>query len=83
MQQHLTRAQQRIRLLAMAIGDLPQNLPQTETAARSGGDGLLRGFWYPALPGDQVRGRTLKTAVLLGVPLVLGRDAHGTCVRGS
>ena len=32
-------------------------------------DGLLRGFWYPALRGERVRGRTLKTAMLLGIPL--------------
>jgi len=37
-------------------------------------DGLLRGFWYPALRGERVRGRGLETATLLGVPLVLGRD---------
>jgi phenylpropionate dioxygenase-like ring-hydroxylating dioxygenase large terminal subunit len=40
-------------------------------------DGLLRGFWYPALRGDRVRGRGLRTAMLLGVPLVLGRDGEG------
>jgi phenylpropionate dioxygenase-like ring-hydroxylating dioxygenase large terminal subunit len=39
-------------------------------------DGLLRGFWYPAMRGDCVRGRRLATAMLLGVPLVLGRDAE-------
>jgi phenylpropionate dioxygenase-like ring-hydroxylating dioxygenase large terminal subunit len=57
----------------MAIGDL---VP-TEAPARitSGGE-LLRGFWYPALPSDAVRGRKLSTAMLLGIPLVLGRDAE-------
>jgi phenylpropionate dioxygenase-like ring-hydroxylating dioxygenase large terminal subunit len=40
-------------------------------------DGLLRGFWYPALRGEHVRGRALKTAMLLGIPLALGRDAEG------
>lgn len=40
-------------------------------------DGLLRGFWYPALRGNRVHGRKLETAMLLGIPLVLGRDAQG------
>ena len=40
-------------------------------------DGLLRGFWYPALRAERVSGRKLKTAMLLGIPLLLGRDAEG------
>jgi len=43
----------------------------------SADDGLLRGFWYPALRGETVRGRRLGTARLLAIPLVLGRDAEG------
>ncbi len=39
--------------------------------------GLLWGFWYPALRSSRVRGRGLRQAMLLGVPLVIGRDAHG------
>ncbi|HEX2714155.1 MAG TPA: Rieske 2Fe-2S domain-containing protein, partial [Candidatus Acidoferrales bacterium] len=39
--------------------------------------GLLWGFWYPALRSSQVRGRELSTAMLLEVPLVVGRDAQG------
>ncbi len=35
---------------------------------------MLRGFWYPALRSDRVRRRQLHTAMLLGIPLVLGRD---------
>lgn len=38
---------------------------------------MLLGFWYRALPSREVRGHGLKTAMLLGVPLVLGRDAQG------
>lgn len=38
---------------------------------------FLWGFWYPALRSDQLRGRKLKRAKLLEVPLVLGRDAAG------
>jgi phenylpropionate dioxygenase-like ring-hydroxylating dioxygenase large terminal subunit len=38
---------------------------------------MLWGFWYPALPSEQVRGRRLKRAMLLEVPLVIGRDTAG------
>ncbi len=38
---------------------------------------LLYGFWYRALPGDQVAQGKLVAATLLEVPLVLGRDADG------
>lgn len=42
------------------------------------GDGqMLLGFWYPALHSAQVRSKRLQTAMLLGVPLVIGRDAQG------
>jgi phenylpropionate dioxygenase-like ring-hydroxylating dioxygenase large terminal subunit len=36
---------------------------------------MLLGFWYPALRSAQLRGRKLEQAMLLGVPLVLGRDS--------
>jgi phenylpropionate dioxygenase-like ring-hydroxylating dioxygenase large terminal subunit len=38
---------------------------------------MLWGFWYPALRSDQLRGRKLEPAMLLEVPLVLGRDSAG------
>ena len=38
---------------------------------------MLWGFWYPALRSDQLRGRKLERAMLLEVPLVLGRDTAG------
>jgi len=37
---------------------------------------MLRGFWYPALRSNLVRGRKLQPAMLLGVPLAIGRDAR-------
>lgn len=40
-------------------------------------DGLMRGFWYPALRSNRVRGRELRTAMLLGIPLVIGRNSKG------
>lgn len=38
---------------------------------------MLSGFWYRALPADRVRRNRLEKAMLLEIPLVLGRDAHG------
>jgi phenylpropionate dioxygenase-like ring-hydroxylating dioxygenase large terminal subunit len=40
-------------------------------------DGFLRGFWYPAILSAKVPSRKLRQTMLLGVPLVLGRDAAG------
>jgi phenylpropionate dioxygenase-like ring-hydroxylating dioxygenase large terminal subunit len=38
---------------------------------------MLRGFWYRALPGDEVGRNELHKAMLLEVPLVIGRDKSG------
>src|SRR5258708_860380 len=38
---------------------------------------LLYGFWYRALPGDRVGRSAMAKALLLGVQLVVGRDANG------
>jgi phenylpropionate dioxygenase-like ring-hydroxylating dioxygenase large terminal subunit len=38
---------------------------------------MLWQFWYPALQSDQLRAGKLERAMLLEVPLVLGRDAKG------
>jgi phenylpropionate dioxygenase-like ring-hydroxylating dioxygenase large terminal subunit len=38
---------------------------------------MLLGFWYPAARSARVRGRKLLPVMLLGVPLVVGRDARG------
>jgi phenylpropionate dioxygenase-like ring-hydroxylating dioxygenase large terminal subunit len=38
---------------------------------------FLWGFWYPALRSDQLYGRKLKHAMLLEVPLAIGRDSAG------
>lgn len=37
----------------------------------------LLGFWYPALPSSAIRGSGLCAAMLLGIPLVVGRDHQG------
>ena len=39
--------------------------------------GFLWDFWYPAMPSDAIRGQRLVTAMLLEVPLVLGRTTEG------
>ena len=36
-----------------------------------------RDCWYPAGRSDRIQGKKLQTAMLLGVPLVLGRDRAG------
>jgi phenylpropionate dioxygenase-like ring-hydroxylating dioxygenase large terminal subunit len=38
---------------------------------------MLWAFWYPALRSSELQGHKLHRAMLLDVPLVLGRDAHG------
>jgi phenylpropionate dioxygenase-like ring-hydroxylating dioxygenase large terminal subunit len=37
---------------------------------------MLTGFWYRALPADQIRRNQLHKATLLEIPLVIGRDLH-------
>ena len=54
-----------------ATSEANQAAPQSVDAE------MLLGFWYPALRSAQVRGRKLEQALLLGVPLVLGRDSSG------
>jgi phenylpropionate dioxygenase-like ring-hydroxylating dioxygenase large terminal subunit len=39
-------------------------------------DGFLWDFWYPALRSEEITGRKLATAMLLEVPLVLGRTSE-------
>jgi phenylpropionate dioxygenase-like ring-hydroxylating dioxygenase large terminal subunit len=39
--------------------------------------GFLWDFWYPAIPSDEIYGQNLTTAMLLEVPLVIGRTLEG------
>jgi phenylpropionate dioxygenase-like ring-hydroxylating dioxygenase large terminal subunit len=51
---------------------------QTQTDPASTADpGFLWDFWYPALRSNEIRGNQLATAMLLEVPLVLGRTSEG------
>src|SRR5580693_3956734 len=54
------------------MDDAPANQP-----TREGDLGFLWDFWYPALRSAEIVGRRLATAMLLEVPLVLGRTADG------
>jgi phenylpropionate dioxygenase-like ring-hydroxylating dioxygenase large terminal subunit len=47
------------------------------SAPKKASSEMMWGFWYPALRSSQVHGRRLFRAMLLEVPLVLGRDAAG------
>jgi phenylpropionate dioxygenase-like ring-hydroxylating dioxygenase large terminal subunit len=38
---------------------------------------FLRNFWYPALLSAQIARGKMRRAMLLGIPLVVGRDAQG------
>jgi len=44
---------------------------------RDDGAGFLWDFWYPAWRSEEITGRKLVTAMLLEVPLVLGRTSDG------
>ena len=52
--------------------------PQTETLAHEAPNSLmLFGFWYRAMPGDQLDRNQLQKCTLLELPLVIGRDNRG------
>ena len=38
---------------------------------------LIYNDWYPAMRSERLRGKKLQTAMLMGIPLVLGRKADG------
>jgi phenylpropionate dioxygenase-like ring-hydroxylating dioxygenase large terminal subunit len=67
---------------AVAMSEPVQSLTQAsaavaqETVAENDA-GFLWDFWYPALRSTEVTGNHLKTAMLLEVPLVLGRNSEG------
>jgi phenylpropionate dioxygenase-like ring-hydroxylating dioxygenase large terminal subunit len=49
-----------------------------DTFKREAPDSLmLTGFWYRALPSEKVKPGQLQKAMLLEIPLVIGRDHHG------
>jgi phenylpropionate dioxygenase-like ring-hydroxylating dioxygenase large terminal subunit len=56
---------------------LPANGPAASEPARNADPGFLWDFWYPALRSTEIVGKRLVTAMLLEVPLVLGRTSGG------
>lgn len=61
----------------MGIDILGMALMNNDVTPSSGKGEMLRGFWYPALLGAKVARGKMRRAMLLGVPLVVGRDAQG------
>src|SRR5215469_8150484 len=53
----------------VATADLPKRVAPDSL--------MLIGFWYRAIPSDQVKRGRLHKATLLEIPLVIGRDASG------
>jgi phenylpropionate dioxygenase-like ring-hydroxylating dioxygenase large terminal subunit len=54
------------------------SMPQLDSPQRQAPDSLmLTGFWYRALPADRVHRNQLRKAMLLEIPLVVGRDRQG------
>jgi phenylpropionate dioxygenase-like ring-hydroxylating dioxygenase large terminal subunit len=53
-------------------------MPELDSPERQAPDSLmLAGFWYRALPADRVQRHQLHQAMLLEIPLVVGRDRAG------
>jgi phenylpropionate dioxygenase-like ring-hydroxylating dioxygenase large terminal subunit len=53
-------------------------MPEPDSPQRQAPDSLmLTGFWYRALPADRVHRNQLHQAMLLEIPLVIGRDRQG------
>jgi len=53
-------------------------MPELDSPQRQAPDSLmLTGFWYRALPADRVHRNQLHKAMLLEIPLVVGRDRGG------
>src|SRR5437870_12625306 len=63
------------RMASLADGEAQQ---QANAAADAG---FLWNFWYPALRSEEIRGTKLATAMLLEVPLVLGRTSDAARLR--
>jgi phenylpropionate dioxygenase-like ring-hydroxylating dioxygenase large terminal subunit len=54
----------------------PMNL--LDQSSRSLQNAPLKGFWYPACLSKDVRPGRIKPQTLLGIPMVICRDRHGT-----
>jgi phenylpropionate dioxygenase-like ring-hydroxylating dioxygenase large terminal subunit len=63
--------------MSEAVRPILRNALQERETAPESDAGFLWDFWYPALRSTEVRGNGLATAMLLEVPLVLGRTSDG------
>jgi phenylpropionate dioxygenase-like ring-hydroxylating dioxygenase large terminal subunit len=63
--------------MSEAVGTILPASGAAHEPAREADPGFLWDFWYPALPSREIVGRRLAKAMLLEVPLVLGRTAEG------
>jgi len=61
----------------VAVSPLPSAGDENPSCNAAGDAGFLWDFWYPAVRSSEIRGRKLVTAMLLEVPLVLGRTDDG------
>jgi phenylpropionate dioxygenase-like ring-hydroxylating dioxygenase large terminal subunit len=61
----------------MAMENIVDEVAAAQKAERGADAGFLWDFWYPAARSLQIRGRGLVKAMLLEVPLVLGRTDAG------
>jgi phenylpropionate dioxygenase-like ring-hydroxylating dioxygenase large terminal subunit len=60
-----------VRTILQTSADTAREIPAESDA------GFLWDFWYPAARSAEIRGQKLVTAMLLEVPLVLGRTSEG------
>jgi len=61
---------------AARMASFPEN-EELQQAGQATDAGFLWDFWYPAVRSEEIRGKRLATAMLLEVPLVLGRTSDG------
>jgi phenylpropionate dioxygenase-like ring-hydroxylating dioxygenase large terminal subunit len=73
----LTTMGEAARTIVQATSAGPGEARGNNGAAEAPDAGFLWDFWYPAIRSNAVRGNALVTAMLLEVPLVLGRTAAG------
>src|ERR1700676_2505300 len=62
---------------SMKLSTMTGEVTRAQAAAAGPGATLLYDDWYPALRSDKIAGKHMATAVLLGIPLVLGRTSAG------
>ena len=63
--------------MSEAVRPILQSASEERGAAPESDAGFLWDFWYPALRSTEVTGNHLKKAMLLEMPLVLGRTSEG------